>query len=114
MIYRNSENTERLIDFHIARAQEAHIAAGALSTTSSKLLRDCGWHLMGTARMGTDPATSVVNEFGQSHDVPNLYIIDGSVFVTSSGGNPTATIMAIALRSVEHLVKTRSAQEISA
>lgn len=113
VIYRNSENTRRLIDFHIERATEAHLAAGALSTTSSKLLRDCGWHLMGTARMGADATTSVVNEFGQTHDVPNLYIIDGSVFVTSSGGNPTATIMAVALRSVEKLVKTRSNQEVS-
>ena len=52
---------------------------------------------MGTARMGADPATSVVNEWGRSHDVKNLFIIDGSIFVTSAGVNPTSTIQALAL-----------------
>ena len=52
---------------------------------------------MGTARMGTNPATSVVNEWGRSHDVKNLFIIDGSLFVTSAGVNPTRTIQALAL-----------------
>ncbi len=56
-----------------------------------------GWHLMGTARMGRDPERSVVNEWGRSHDVKNLFIIDGSVFVTSGGVNPTSTIQAFAL-----------------
>ncbi|MGO4831210.1 GMC family oxidoreductase, partial [Rhizobiaceae sp. 2RAB30] len=54
-------------------------------------------HLLGTARMGTDPRTSVVNEWGRSHDVKNLFVVDGSVFVTSGGVNPTSTIQAIAL-----------------
>jgi len=52
---------------------------------------------MGTARMGLDPDNSVVNEWGQSHDVKNLFIIDGSVFVTSGAVNPTTTIQALAL-----------------
>ena len=52
---------------------------------------------MGTARMGLDPNNSVVNEWGQSHDVKNLFIIDGSVFVTSGAVNPTTTIQALAL-----------------
>jgi choline dehydrogenase-like flavoprotein len=56
-----------------------------------------GWHLMGTARMGADPERSVVNGWGRSHDVKNLFIVDGSVFVTSGGVNPTSTIQAIAL-----------------
>ena len=49
-----------------------------------------GWHLLGTARMGTDPERSVVNEWGRSHDVKNLFIVDGSVFVTCGGVNPTS------------------------
>jgi choline dehydrogenase-like flavoprotein len=110
LIYTSSENTTKLIDFHVERAREAHEAAGAISTSTTKLMRDCGWHLLGTARMGTDPATSVVDQWGRSHDVPNLYVIDGSVFVTSSGVNPTATIMALALRSIEHLIGDRSNQ----
>ena len=54
-------------------------------------------HLLGTARMGTDPERSVVNEWGRSHDVKNLFIVDGSVFVTGGGVNPTSTIQAVAL-----------------
>jgi len=110
LIYTSSENTTKLIDFHVDRAREAHEAAGAITTSTTKLMRDCGWHLLGTARMGNDPATSVVDQWGRSHDVPNLYVIDGSVFVTSSGVNPTATIMALALRSVEHLIRDRGNQ----
>jgi len=52
---------------------------------------------MGTARMGTDPDTSVVNDWGRCHDVRNLFIIDGSIFVTGAGVNPTCTIQALAL-----------------
>jgi hypothetical protein len=52
---------------------------------------------LGTARMGSDPDRSVVNEWGRSHDVKNLFIVDGSVFVTSGGVNPTSTIQALAL-----------------
>jgi choline dehydrogenase-like flavoprotein len=111
IVYRNSENTRKLLDFHLARVQEAHDAAGAFKTIVTPLMRDCGWHLLGTARMGEDPASSVVDQYGRTHDVPNLYLIDGSVFPTSSGVNPTATISAIALRCVEHLVKAARLQE---
>jgi choline dehydrogenase-like flavoprotein len=64
--------------------------------------------------MGDDPGRSVVNQWGQAHDVPNLYIMDGSVFVTSSGFNPTGTICAIALRSVKRLIKERRNQKVAA
>jgi len=47
--------------------------------------------------MGTDPKKSVVKEWARSHDVRNLFIVDGSVFVTSAGVNPTSTIQALAL-----------------
>lgn len=114
VLYQTSENTKRLIDFHVARAREAHEAAGALATSTTKLMRDCGWHLLGTARMGDDPRTSVVDRWGRAHEVPNLYIVDGSTFVTSSGVNPTATIMALALRSVEHLIDHRADQAAAA
>jgi choline dehydrogenase-like flavoprotein len=114
IVYRNSENTKAMIDFNLERAKEAHEAAGAKKLMVTPLMRDCGWHLMGTAVMGEDPATSVVDGYGRSHDVPNLYIYDGSVFPSSSGSNPTATICAVALRSVEHLIKNRKNQEVPA
>ena len=81
----------------VDRGTEALTAAGAVDVYTEPLLRTAGWHLMGTARMGTDSRRSVVNEWGRAHDVKNLFIIDGSIFVTSAGVNPTSTIQALAL-----------------
>ncbi len=53
--------------------------------------------------MGNDPATSVVDASHRAHDVPNLFICDGSSFVTSGRGQPTMTIMALAFRAAEHI-----------
>ena len=61
-------------------------------------------HVMGTCRMGADPATSVVDPLGRFHDVENMVCADSSVFVTSTGYNPTLTIVALALRACRHLV----------
>jgi choline dehydrogenase-like flavoprotein len=72
-------------------------ASGAMATVAEAPLRLAGWHLMGTARMGNDPRTSVVNSWGRCHDVRNLFIVDGSIFVTSAAVNPTNTIQALAL-----------------
>jgi choline dehydrogenase-like flavoprotein len=95
--YKLSDNSRRMLDHAVARATEALRAAGAYEVASETPLAVGGWHLMGTARMGSDPARSVVNEWGRSHDVKNLFIVDGSVFVTSGGVNPTSTIQAVAL-----------------
>lgn len=108
--YRIGENNQRLLDFHIARAVEAHEAAGAVSTEIVPVVRDSGWHLLGSARMGGDRSDSVVDQWGRSHDIPNLFVFDGSNFVTSTGVNPTATIMAIALRAARHLADNRHDQ----
>jgi len=113
IIYKTSENTHRLIDFHLARQREAMEASGAIATTETALMRDSGWHIMGTARMGNDPRTSVLNQWCQSHDIPNLHVLDGSTFVTSSGFNPTGTICAIALRAVSHMLENRGAMEVA-
>ena len=113
VIYRNSDNTKRLIAFHLERAKEAMAASGAYDTSSTELMRDCGWHLMGTCRMGEDPERSIVDQWGRAHEVPNLYIFDASVFVTSSGFNPTATICAIALRCLHHLIENRYDTEVA-
>ena len=58
---------------------------------------------MGTARMGDNPETSVVNSFGHTHEVKNLYVIDGSIFTTSAAVNPTTTIQALALYVADQL-----------
>jgi choline dehydrogenase-like flavoprotein len=71
-------------------------------------------HLMGGCRMGDDPRSSVVNSFGQTHDIPNLYICDASTFVTSGGGNPTNTVMSLAYRAAEHLIERAKKLELQA
>ena len=58
--------------------------------------------------MGKDPKNSVVNENCQSHDLENLFIVDGSVFVTGGGVNPTPTIQAIALKTSDYIIKSRT------
>lgn len=113
MRYRIGENSRRMIDYHLERMSEAHLAAGATSLDVIPVVRESGWHLLGTARMGDDSTASVVDGFCRSHDVPNLFVIDGSVFVTSTGVNPTATIMAIALRAMRELADNAAAQRIS-
>ena len=82
--------------------------AGAKEVHSVPLRAAAGFHLMGTARMGDDPSNSVVDAVGACHDIPNLYIVDGSVFVTSAAVNPTPTIQAIALRTAEVIAKGAS------
>jgi choline dehydrogenase-like flavoprotein len=95
--YEVGENTRRMLDHGVARATQALEAAGAIATAAEAPWSLAGWHLMGTARMGNDPETSVVNDWGRCHDVRNLFIVDGSVFVTSGGVNPTNTTQALAL-----------------
>ncbi len=68
-----------------------------------------GEHLLGTCRMGDDPATSVVDRYHRCHDVPNLFVCDGSSMVTSGRGQPTMTIMALAFRAAEHIKMAASA-----
>jgi choline dehydrogenase-like flavoprotein len=112
VIYRMSENSYRLLRFHQERARESLQAAGAYETIVAPLIRETGWHLLGTAKMGVDPGSSVVDAWGRAHDTPNLFIFDGSIWPTSSGMNPTATIAALALRCSDQLVRSRSNQEV--
>jgi len=103
--YRLSDNSRRILQHGLDRAEEVLRAAGAIEVNRTDLLQVSGWHLMGTARMGNDPRTSVVNHWGRSHDVRNLFIVDGSVFVTSGAVNPTSTIQAIALYVADTMKK---------
>ena len=71
-----------------------------------------GEHLLGTCRMGDDPATSVVDRDHRSHDIRNLFVCDGSSFVTSGRGQPTMTIMALAFRAADKIKAAATALEI--
>lgn len=98
--YRLGENTRKMLRHGENRAKEILLAAGAkkvLSKNDDKVWWRAGWHQMGTCRMGDDPETSVVNGWGRSHDVKNLFIVDGSIFPTAGAVNPTSTIQAMAL-----------------
>ena len=108
--YTLSENSRRMMDHGIGTATEALEAAGAHTVTANPLLRPAGWHLLGTARMGDDPESSVVARSGRTHDVENLYIIDGSVFVTAGAVNPTSTIQAVALLMAEEFKRNATTE----
>jgi choline dehydrogenase-like flavoprotein len=69
-------------------------------------------HEIGGARMGNDPKTSVVNKHCQVHEIPNLYVVDASVFPSSSEKNPTLTIMALAARAADNIAKRLKAREL--
>ncbi|HME10769.1 MAG TPA: GMC family oxidoreductase, partial [Bryobacteraceae bacterium] len=64
-----------------------------------------GAHNRGTCRMGNDPKTSVVDKYHRAHDVPNLFIVDGSNLVTGGRNHPTLTIQALAFRASEYIVR---------
>jgi choline dehydrogenase-like flavoprotein len=95
--YRLSDNTKAALAHGLRRGKEVMVAAAAFRTLAFGPVRNTGWHLMGTARMGSDPDRSVVNEWGRSHDVRNLFIVDSSIFVTAGAVNPVSTMQALAL-----------------
>ena len=86
------------------RAAEILEAAGALKVLKAPVTEQTSaMHLLGTCRMGNDPAKSVVDRYHRSHDLPNLFVCDGSSLVTSGRGQPTMTIQALAFRAGEHI-----------
>jgi choline dehydrogenase-like flavoprotein len=92
--------------FLAARAEEWLKAAGAVRTWQSVAGRGLsgGQHQAGTCRMGDDPKTSVVDRHCRLHDVPNVFVVDGSVHVTNGGFNPVLTIMALAYYASDYIV----------
>ncbi len=103
--YRFGDNERKMAADMAESAREMFDAAGFEVVSVDKGLLTEGWsiHELGTARMGTDPKTSVLNSFQQSHDVSNLFVVDGSSHASASCVNPTWTIMALAWRSCEYL-----------
>jgi choline dehydrogenase-like flavoprotein len=111
--YRDHDDDLAIARFLSERSQELMDAAGARKFWAHEVgLSTGGEHLLGTARMGDDPKTSVIDRYHRSHDVPNLFICDGSSFVTSGRGQPTMTIMALAFRAAEHIAAAAKANEI--
>ena len=95
------------------RQVEIMQAAGAQKVWREKVDESVwGVHLLGTARMGNDPASSVIDKYHRTHDVPNLFLCDGSSFVTSGRGQPTMTIQALAFRAADHIGQFAKRNEI--
>ena len=88
----------------------SHIALISFNDTAS--VSGLGEHLLGTCRMGNDPRKSVINADHRSHDVPNLFICDGSSLVTSGRNQPTATIQALAFRAGDRITTLAKRNEI--
>ena len=102
--YKDHPDDLKNAQFLTARAMEIAQAAGALKTWAEPVESQTqSVHLLGTCRMGNDPRTSVVDRYHRAHDVKNLFICDGSSLVTSSRGQPTETICALAFRAGEHI-----------
>ena len=104
--YKFGDNEKKMCEDMAVAAQEMFEAAGFEIVSLDRQILTEGWsiHELGTARMGTDRKTSVLNQFQQSHDVKNLFVVDGSSHVSASCQNPTWTIMALAWRSCDYLV----------
>lgn len=104
--HRSHPNDLALAKYFEERMTEIALAAGAVRAYTFDFTRAKAGsgHMMGTCRMGNDPATSVVDRDCRSHEVPNLYVPDGSCFPTSSGYNPTLTIFANADRAATNFL----------
>jgi choline dehydrogenase-like flavoprotein len=102
-----SDNEHAMIDDMAATAAEMLEAAGTRNirpVTTHGRPPGNGIHEVGVARMGHDPKTSVLNQFQQTHDIQNLFVVDGAGFTSSACQNPTLTIMALAVRSCDYLM----------
>lgn len=105
--HKSHANDLALAKWQIAKNAEILDAAGASQITAVMHKRCTGntFHQHGTARMGFDPQKSVINEWCEAHDVPNLYVVDGSGFPSALGVNPTLTMMAHAWRASEFIAR---------
>ncbi len=94
------ENDKQLIEFGKNTVMEVMRAAGAQEVVQEARYA----HLVGAARMGKDPATSVVDKFGRTHDISNLFVCDGSILPTQGSANPGLTIQSLAARTADYLI----------
>jgi len=102
--YKDHPDDLKCAEFLVTKATEIADAAGAKRTWPEPIgPQSQAVHLLGTCRMGSNPQSSVIDKYHRTHDVKNLFICDGSSLVTSTRGQPTATISALAFRAGEHI-----------
>jgi len=102
--FKEHEHDLRMFRYLHDRGIDLLKAAGAIRTWGTPPGDNPGGavHMLGTCRMGNDPRTSVVDRYHRAHEVPNLFVVDGSSFVTAGRGQPTLTIQALAFRAADH------------
>jgi len=113
--FKNHPDDLKAVDFLIEKQKQILETAGAKKVwvdASSVGEITYSRHLMGTCRMGDDPRSSVVDKWNRAHDVPNLFLVDGSSLVTCARQQPTETIQALAYRAAEHIGEAARRGEI--
>ena len=103
--YRFGDNELKMAQDMAASIEEMLTLAGAEDIEITREPLPAGWsvHEIGTARMGEDPKSSVTDKFCRLHDVPNVYVADGSPFVSGGTQNTTWSILAMAWRTMDRL-----------
>lgn len=102
--YTHHENSLAMRNYALDTGRKMYESLGATQTFDMVDVFPAT-HNMGTARMGDNPATSVCNRWGQSHDISNLFVSDGSLFPTVGCENPTLTIVALVLRQADYIAQ---------
>ena len=92
------------------KMDEMGMALGARRTIETQA--EPAYHHLGVCRMSANPRDGVVDPWGRAHDVPNLFVSDGSVFPSSGAANPTLTVVALAIRQAEHITQMMGAGEL--
>ena len=108
--YDDSPNDIAMRTHAFKQGEAIYKAAGAVKSFQTPPYPST--HNLGTSRMSADPAKGVVNKHGQTHDVANLFISDGSVYTTSAAENPTLTIVSLAIRQAEFITDAMSKQAV--
>lgn len=108
--YRNHTNTDAMRNHAIEASRRIYESLGATNFWGGDAPVGC--HNMGVARMSANPSDGVTNRWGQAHDVPNLFVSDGSLFSSSGAGNPTLTIVALAIRQADHIAERMARKEL--
>jgi choline dehydrogenase-like flavoprotein len=103
----HGDNEKAMMEDAAVSAAEMLEAAGAknIRVNSSLAMPGMAIHETGTARMGADPKKSVLNPYNQTHDVKNLFVMDGACYPSSACQNPTLTFMALCVRACDHLIE---------
>lgn len=103
LTYKDHANTHAMRDHSMKKLKALYESLGATHFKGGDV--PLGAHNMGVARMSANPDDGVTNRWGQTHDIDNLFVSDGSVFSTSAAANPTLTIVALAIRQADHIAE---------